>query len=394
MANPLTATLSSPRVPQNRARPGDTVFFKFSNPPSSVTEVGVLIRQAPFGDGQNSIAGTVLATFEGNIANGKYVPLKATGSRLPPRTHMPLTISDGTNDLRVGLVDNGNADLRNELQILVRGNVGRESFLFVGKAALFVDYPLVMIAPTQTARRELTLNVVASWAAQWGKKEPRLRRLERIAPSSKAPGPPLDGSEYDPLVNAFTAAVSAAPGGIIALATGHGDGGQGNSDGTPWCNLMPEDIPPIKKPDGTETFFHRLNIQETELVRGLGGKIGNVILTPGGRDIVKLTALDRIADELKKATTPIRKVLLHTCNAGNSKNFVQLLADRLQIPVQAHLDFINFTGVAGSGRVVAHYETDKADKGDELKNPEGLTEWPLSKASKESVPGAVPPRFS
>jgi hypothetical protein len=189
------------------------------------------------------------------------------------------------------------------------------------------------------------------------------------------------------LIAAFRTAISEAPGGIIALTVGHGDGGQGLGGGTPWCNLTTENIAPIFAPDGSETFPHRLFINLSELNDGAGVKRGGVIPTPDARAIVKLKALDRIADVLKTARLPIRKVLLHTCNVGNSPNFTQILSDRLQVPVQSHLDFISYTGTAGSGRILAHYDSDAAQ------SPHDLTEWPLSKESTESIPGAPPRRF-
>jgi hypothetical protein len=391
MANQLTATLTSPRSTLNTALPGDTVSFKFSNPPSSVSAVEINIQQAQFQQGQTLIPGSVLATFEGDIKNGQYVPRKATGRPLPPRTHMPLTLTDGTNKLKVGLVDNGNAELRNELQIAVAGTIAGTRETFRGNAALFVEYPLVMIVPTLQAKvpvRDQTMIVIPSWADQWKKKTPRLRTVVTALASERPAGaPPLAVTEYDPLVAAFTTAIGAAPGGIIAVATGHGDGGQGSKSGTPWCNLMPENIAKIVEPDGSETFPHRLLIFLTELTDGAGVRPDGILHTPGGDTIIKLRAIDRIADVLKTARLPIRKVLLHTCNVGNSKNFTQLLSDRLQSPVQSHLDFIESTGAAGSGKILAHYASDTAQ------SPRDLTEWPLSKASTESTPGKAPKRF-
>jgi len=193
--------------------------------------------------------------------------------------------------------------------------------------------------------------------------------------------------EYDPVVAAFRTAIATAPGGLIALATGHGDGGQGQGGNTPWFNLMPENIAKRVEPDGSETFPHRLLFFLTELNDGAGVKRDGVLHTPGGNTIVKLRALDRIADVLKTARLPIRKILLHTCNVGNSQTVTQLLSDRLQMPVQAHLDFIAYTRIAGSGKILAHYDSDAAQ------SPRDLTEWPLTKASTESIPGKPPQRF-
>ena len=115
------------------------------------------------------------------------------------------------------------------------------------------------------------------------------------------------------------------------------------------------------------------NIASSLVNDGVGVRRWTVILTPGADTVIILRALDRIADVLKAATMPIRKVLLHTCNVGNSVNFTQLLSHRLQVPVQSHRDFIAYTGTAGSGTILAHYDSEGPV------SPRDLTEWPLSK---------------
>ena len=70
MANPLTASLTSSRGTLNAALPGDTVSFKFSSPPPSVTAVEIDIQQAQFQQGGVPIPGGVLATFEAILSTG------------------------------------------------------------------------------------------------------------------------------------------------------------------------------------------------------------------------------------------------------------------------------------------------------------------------------------
>ena len=385
MSNPLAATLLSTKTSENRALPGETIKIVFSRPPRSADDVEIDVQQAQYRDGGDVVPGAVLARFRGQVRDGKYVPKSAEQLGQPRLKHMPLKVTDGANTIDIALLDTGNAVVRNELQVTVRGRVNGKVEFFVGKAALFVWYPLAMLVPTESAKQDKSLNIVSRWATkQWGAKGTRDRRVYTI-PTIRPPDP-VKPSHYDPLVKAFARAVADVPGGIIALAVGHGDGGQGLGGGVPWCDLMPEDAKTVE--DGVETFPHTLFVDKNKLFDGaLPGHL------PGGRTKVTLNALDRIADELAKAKIPIRKVLLHTCNVGNDRTvpgnppipgFTQLIADRLRVPVQAHKDFIAYTGDK-PGTIRAHYESDAP-------NDTGLKHWPLRRASEESLPQGAPKR--
>ena len=383
MANPLTASLSSTRSHRNRALPGDTITFAFASPPTSASDVEIDIQQAQFLDGGDLIPGRVLAEFKGSIQNGKYVPRSAQSFAPPKLKHVPVKLSDGTNTVPVTLVDTDPVALRNELQIAVRGRIAGAAEFFIGRAALFVEYPLAMLVPTQTAKLDPALNILSDWARrQWQPHDPELRRVSTVS-TVTPPTRSIQPSDYDSLISAFRAAVQAAPGGIIALTIGHGDGGQGNADGTgaAWCDLMPEDVREVRNADGSVTLPHRLYVDDAML--GDGSAPGRF---PQGRSAVVLNALDRVADELAKAALPIRKLLLHTCNAGNSAVFLQRFADRVRVPVQAHNAFVAYTGFINRGHVIAHYDQDPP-------TVNGERHWPLSRMPVETLPGAAPKRF-
>src|SRR5262249_37470492 len=100
----------------------------------------------------------------------------------------------------------------------------------------------------------------------------------------------------------------------------------------------------------------------------------------------KLNALDRMADVF--AATPIRKLLLHTCRAGDSTLFMSRMADRLRVMVQAHTQEIEYTGRT-QGSIQASYA------GVTPVNPVALHEWPVSSVSREYAPSQTPPpRFT
>jgi hypothetical protein len=96
--------------------------------------------------------------------------------------------------------------------------------------------------------------------------------------------------------------------------------------------------------------------------------------------------MDRMADTLTPAAgkPPIRKFLLHTCNAGNSAAFMQKIANRLRVRVQAHTNFIVYTGNV-KGSIQAHYD------GETPADPVSKEDWPTGQVGKEYYPSPKPP---
>jgi hypothetical protein len=391
MPSPLAATLhSNDKKKKNRAVPGDTITFAFSRLPPEVDDVEVDIQQGQFKESSGDVTpGALLATFKGRVRNGKYVPGTAEAFRRRSVEDMLIKVTDGSKTVEIGVLDPISAVIRNELQILVRGKVNGKLEFFQGKAAMFVYYPLAMIVPTLAGSRDPALDVLANWATQWRDADPTVRHIHRVPPLRPPANP--NPRHYDTLIAALREAAKSAPGGIVALAIGHGDGGVGAGLSVAWCDLMPEDVEPIENPDGSTSYPHTLLGNKTSLL--FGHIRGN---TPGPEDRLVLNAIDRIGDALAGARIPIRKLLLHTCNVGNDKTvpgdrpgdpevpgFTQLFANRARVPVQAHTDFIEYEGNQ-VGSIQARYESVSA---------RSRTEWPLSLVSDESVPGPAPKRF-
>ena len=83
------------------------------------------------------------------------------------------------------------------------------------------------------------------------------------------------------------------------------------------------------------------------------------------------------------AKTAIRRLILHTCNAGNDPDFIQLVANRLRVPVQAQTDFIFFQPSA------SFYEKDGS-----ASLPRDERFWPIHRLGSLKIPSKVePPKF-
>lgn len=229
-----------------------------------------------------------------------------------------------------------------------------------------------MVVPGGTAREDTSLNFVRSWAEQWRRHKHTFRTTHAvpIVRLSRAIRP----SDYDPLIQAVRAAATAAKAGVVALAVGHGD--DGDSRSVAWSNLVPEDFDPQ---DPGQIANYRLDIDDQTLV--FGSTPGSV---PGQSEKVKLDALDRLADAL--AGTPIRRLLLHTCRAGGNAQFMQMLADRLRVPVMAHRESIAYQGFLGQA-IDAFYDPDTP------RRPDSLHFWPIRRVGNVARPGPAPRRF-
>lgn len=381
MPNVLTCALLSNRTPSNTARPGDTVRFEFSKLPQKATGVTISISQVtPSGKGDTSTS-RLLIQYTGDVENHQFKTRDKSVSPIPEAVGAPLFVTDGSTIDEVLLLDN-DFTYRHQLKVDVKGKVGTENVAFNGKTPLIVQYPLVMIAPTKTAKSDLSLNPLAKWAQQWKAADPSLRTLITITPTK--PGAPATPKDFDELVECFQSAVRAAPFGIVALAVGHGDGGSG-IDGVPWGHLVPEDRAPVRLDDGSQVMRgHTRYLTLTEL--SFGTRKGSI---PNRSDRAKMGALDRIAKQLLSETqasraafkkiktlTPLRKLVLHTCNVGHSPLFVAHIADRVGVPVQAHLDYIEYEGKP-TATVLARYQSGKEAS---------ATEWPTAKLAKEELP--------
>lgn len=256
------------------------------------------------------------------------------------------------------------------LTLSVEGRIKGKAVSAVGDARIHLEYPLAMVIPRGTARNDPPLNLVRAWAEQWRQHKPSFRTTHGIpiVRLTRAITP----ADYDPFIVAVTAAANAATAGVVALAVGHGD--DGDSRNVAWCNLVPEDFNVE-----TEINEYKLDIDDQTLV--FGKTPGNI---PSAAERVKLDALDRLSDAL--GDTPIRRLILHTCNAGSNAEFMQMIADRLQVPVMAHQEFIAYQGFVGQA-IDAFYDPDTPRRNDSLHF------WPVSRLGKLARPGARPRRL-
>lgn len=99
---------------------------------------------------------------------------------------------------------------------------------------------------------------------------------------------------------------------------------------------------------------------------------------------VKLDALDRLADGLSE--TGIRRILLHTCAAGDSADVMQMMANRIRVPVLGHRVQIEYTGAVGSGHIVG------CPVGTSPVSPRDERHWNIRRLGRVYRPTNPPPR--
>ena len=377
MTSPLAASFVSPQPSHNVCLPGDTVTFRFANPPTRATNVVVAVLESVeflhrrWSDVQDRFVGG----FRGRIVNKRFQVEDILGAPPPPEPD-PVTFeiaansSPGAPSLQAHMPAPERVE-RHRLRLSVSGQVGGKVVKFKGRHSLNVEYPVAMVVPQRGAWTDPSLAMVEGWSRQWRAHRPNRRQVQHALVNRRSGR--IAHAEYDDWIAKMTAAANFATAGVVAMALGHGD--DGADPGTvAWCNLVPENRrPPLP-------FTYRLDIDDTVLVDGLS------TIHPTGASRVKLHALDRLADAL--ASTPIRRLLLHTCRVGASNGhvFLQHFADRVRVPVMAHRDFIDYEGFVGSGTMVAHYASNNPVE------PRDRHEWPIQRVSRVFHPGAAPPR--
>jgi len=394
MANQLTATLFSNGKHRNVALPGGIVSFEFSDSSAIAEDIVVEIFQA-----QEEAAGTPdvrrIALFRGSISKGRFRGTSAQGFPIDtapsPTPLTPIQISDGTTVVDTNINDWTNHQLFHLLRLKVSGKINGSKATFDSRADFRVEYPQVMIVPTQTATalprgpgahrttvHELPLNIISSWSRHWQRHDPDFRiRLEVPTVQTRRP---IRASHYQGLLSKIQEAVSRAPGGIIALAVGHSDGGEGGTDA--WSSLVPEDVAEVFEADDSASFPDAaLYIHQTNL--GQGATTGT---TPSSDEMVRLDCLDRMADIFTKVNPPIRKLILHSCKAGKNHAFMRLMADRIKVPVQAHLETLIYQGRANNGPIHSYYHSKYRPDDEHVLVESEEHEWPTSQLGELFVP--------
>lgn len=367
----LSAAFRSSNAKSNIVTPRDRVVLSFSSPPLEADDVIISVRED-----HELLDGTVtkaqlVGAFKGKIRNRQFIHDAIAGAPLSSEPDpIAIRIAIGAEPAAPHMfahMPRPELLISQRLRLSVEGRVRGQQVLFEGKHPIHGEYPMAMIIPASGASKDPSLATVRRWAAQWQHHKRQFRSTVSVPIAS--PRDVLRPADYTPLVTAFKAAAEFSSSGVIALAVGHGDAGDTRS--IPWCNLVPENISPENAND------YRLDINDVQLLDG--ATPGTV---PGSATRVKLDALDRISDVLTAGGA--RRVLLHTCRAGANSRFMQLLADRLRVPVFSHVRQIEYTL---SVPVQASYA------GDTPVLPTAERDWPIKHLGRLARPGAVPRRF-
>lgn len=382
--NMLAARFVASGPQNNIVLPWEDVTFRFTNPPQTASKVQVkVLENVSFLDGTEEVKHRLVGGFLGTITGGKYVVDKLFGMPLPPEPDPAcynIVHPEGRSRGHIlGFMPGPERVLSHTLLLRIEGVVQGNHVIFRGIHPLHAEYPLAMVIPGGHATLDPRLNVVASWCQdQWEKHKPDYRKTFPV-PIQRVTGQ-IQKSHYDALIKAFADAAKYATSGVVALAVGHGDAGI--TTGIPWCNITPEDEPVVEE----QPVTFRLDIDLNVLNFGAQGPPN----APGTSDRVKLNALDRMADAA--ANTPIRRVLLHTCSAGASQDFIQRMADRLRVPVFAHTKGIEYIGQPKSGTITAAYDS-TAQFPKKPVIPKAYRQWPIRYLGPLARPGPAPPRW-
>ena len=384
----LAGSLFTSNAIQNIAVPGDTVTFSFSDPPKSATDVVVSVLETiDYLDGTARVEQRFIGGFHGRFDN-RVFRADRTGGAPPPPEPDPVSIRVAASMVSGApalwaYMPEAHLVLNHTLQLRVTGMIDGRAERFDGKAVVHLDYPMALVVPQHGATHDPSLNVVESWAGQWQAFRPTARRVfhTRVLRLSRKAKP----SDYDDLIQQLRAAADWATSGVVALAVGHGDAGgvpepdpvTGETKTTiAWCNFVPEDWPPAHDQIPNR---YQLSINEMLLANAVPPALLDAL---NAVERVKLNALDRIADELAAARA--RRLIIHTCNAGNNEAFMQNLANRLGVSVLGQKQTIAFTGAPQSQHIACHYE------GDAPRAPRDEQQVPVGRLSSPYRPGTRP----
>lgn len=369
----------------------DDVQFVFPSPPKIAKDVRVEIVEKFLNlDGRPTFPPKVRnrdgeleapeKRFFGNIEGGKFVVSGIVGGMFSKQRNAEFNISDpeGTTVMRARIMDPERVS-SHTLMLQVRHGDGDE--VWNGTHTIDVRFPLAMVVPAGTAVHDLALNSLGPYARGWKSRQPRFRHVVTTTMYQTAQLPEIiTQAHFNDVIRAHGQAARAATTGVVALATGHGGHGSSSS----FVNLVPED---------KRGMTSKLLIRKSELVGGENGFMhGTTPRNPSEEERVRLDGLDRLGDELRKAK--LRRLILHTCRAGGDGEFMQLIANRLQVPVAGQKDWIWFT----TDYSVYASELTAAEKANPKLRPTALTKkhegfWLVHKLSKTFHPKKEPPRY-
>lgn len=386
----FTAFFSSQGKAANLAEAGETVTIVFTDPPQSAENVAVSVMEAS--EGKEAKGDRELVTFFGAFQGGVFQlstsKIVSQGFTDPVRKPVFTISFDGianTVDLPVDKEENGLFDLRLDVKGTIAGKDLNEKNVALLHVAFKRD---VMIIPAADGNVDKAFSFIRTFAAQWRAQAPATRALLTMALDPKPLSAPLVKADYGDFLRVMSEAARLAHGGSVILNIGHGDDGTKSADGTinsvAWTNLVPED----RTKNSEDIFLYRLNINEVQLSDGLPPPPPLKSKTPSHP--VKLNALSELGDRLNAISPKPEELRFHTCNVGLNKDFCQMLADRIRIPIRAQKDFIVYNGFPGKPGMQTFYDTEEKSPRKESEK----TELPISKITgffTAKLP--EPPRF-
>ena len=387
MAESLAAAFFSSNRNRNLATPGDTISFSFNDPPASATNVLVsVLETVVFLDtAKATVTDRPIGGFRGRIVKKVFIADSILGAPLPsipdPVTLKIAASLDPAAPHLFAHMPEPEQVQSHTFRLRVDGTFNGSTVRVENASPISMEYPLAMIVVKPPSPNDPSAAVVESWAVkQWLAHKPAFRHVERISTTRFSRAPKF--SDYAEMIAAFKVCAKFATSGVVALAVGHGDGGETNSNSIAWCMITPEDFKPNEAVPGQPLapFPYHLDIDESDLSDG--ATKGSF---PVGTTQLKLDVLDKLAEALEGSG--IRRILLHTCKAGKSVRFMQMFADRIRVPLLAHIESIEYTGVAGSGNILAGYA------GTATISPRDLRHWPVYKMAGPFMPGPAPKKF-
>jgi len=364
--------------------PGATIAFSFSDPPRDADNVRVRIVPTVTAV-RGGTKSHVPTTFEGYVKDGQFIVMSVHRGRPISRFAANATFRVASED-HVGVVERAGPDPEYTASFEVgvevdyldapappgffgRDHSNRNRTLSLSHRVK-ARFPLAMVVPEGAATLDPVLNIIQSAASGWKAFDSQHRHVVGVPIQKSTAIRPATPAHATTFIEKMVEAANLATSGVVALSVGHGGHGAGQTSVTGF-NLLPED-----NRFATTGVPAQFWVDLTMLQDGaLPGRV------PRGRTSVVLNTLDRLCDAL--ATTPIQRLILYTCDVGNDSTFVQLLADRLQVPVTAERDFIHPSSQDWI------YEKDLKRK----KKPKSLEHWLVKRLGTVRKPGARPTQF-
>lgn len=357
---------------------GDDVSWKLANPPDTADSVQVkILEDVRDLDGKRLRTG-LTGGFLGEIRDKRFKTKRVFGgppALVPDPALFHITHPEGREEGHIlGFTPAPERVSEHLLTLVTEHRVDGKRVGFIGQHQIEVRQSLAMVVPGGTAHLDTALNQLSVYADKWKQYQPGFRHVRhaKIFVTKNIPKPLPE--HFDDVIERITEAATLAKSGVVALALGHGVVGDSNESVT-FFNFVPEDN---RKAITNKPFI--LRVDKTDLAEGLPHGRSNITVKPHPFTRVRLDALDRLGDAL--AETSIRRLLLHTCRTGLDAEFLQMLADRLRVPVIGQRDWVDFLGEPDPASVYR-------DANPVM--PRDQRFWPIQKATEPFFPRNPPP---